>query len=247
MTNSIQRLSLYSRVFVDAEPMYFKNFNLSDIVTPVDADNLEKLLMDTGYDTMESAFLVDGFKNDFDLGYRGPLKGVQRTAHNLKLRVGSETILWNKVMKEVEKKRFAGPYKDPPLKDFIQSPIGLVLKNGGKDTRLIFHLSHPMKGGFSINSETPSHMTSVKYPDFSEAILQCMKSGVGCSISKSDMKSAFRNFGIKMRFWACLILKAKSPFGHKFYYFVDKCLPFRAAISCSHFKGSLMQWHILSR
>ena len=46
------------------------------------------------------------------------------TAPNLKLTVGNETILWNKVMKEVKAKRYAGPFTE----DFIQSPIGLVPK-----------------------------------------------------------------------------------------------------------------------
>ena len=32
-------------------------------------------------------------------------------------------------------------------------------------------------------------------------------------------------------------MKAKSPFDGKFYYFVDKCLPFGAAISCAIFQA----------
>ena len=43
-------------------------------------------------------------------------------------------ILWNKVMKEVEAKRFAGPFEKIPFDNFIQSPIGLVPKDGGKST-----------------------------------------------------------------------------------------------------------------
>ena len=55
----------------------------------------------------------------------------------------TEIILWNKVMKEVKEKRFAGPFKEIPFEHFIQSPIGLVPKDGGKYYRLIFHLSYP--------------------------------------------------------------------------------------------------------
>ena len=33
-----------------------------------------------------------------------------------------------------------------------------------------------------------------------------------------------------------MILKAKSPYDDQWYFFVDKCLPFGAAISCSHFQ-----------
>ena len=49
-------------------------------------------------------------------------------------------------MKEVKLKRFAGPFESSPFEDFIQSPVGLVPKDNGKDTRLIFHLSYPRTG-----------------------------------------------------------------------------------------------------
>ena len=50
------------------------------------------------------------------------------------------------------------------------------------------------------------------------------------------MKSAFRNLGIKPEDWKYLVMKAVSPIDGKTYYFVDKCLPFGASISCSHFQ-----------
>ena len=67
----------------------FTNHNLTDIVTPVDADKLEELLIYHGYDVEKRNYLVNGFRFGFDLGYRGP-KIVKRTAPNLKLRVGSK-------------------------------------------------------------------------------------------------------------------------------------------------------------
>ena len=50
------------------------------------------------------------------------------------------------------------------------------------------------------------------------------------------MKSAFRNLGIRRKDWKFLVMKAVSPVDGKTYYFVDKCLPFGASISCSHFQ-----------
>ena len=50
------------------------------------------------------------------------------------------------------------------------------------------------------------------------------------------MKSAFRILGMKKSQWKFLVLKAKSPFDDKYYYFVNKCLSFGAAISCTHFQ-----------
>ena len=111
----------------------------------------------------------------------------------------------------------------------------------GKSNRLIFHLSYPRKiKGIvvkkSVNANTPKELTSVEYPDFIEAIKLCLKAGKGCKIGKSDLKAAFRQLGIRKQDWALLIMKAKDPRDGLFKYFVDKCLPFGAAISCAHFQ-----------
>ena len=218
--------------------MFFENFDLENIVSPVDVTQLEQLLIQTGYDKSETKFLVNGFTNGFDIGYRGDQK-VKLQSHNLKLRnPGDHVVLWNKVMKEVKLKRFAGPYSHIPYSDeaYIQSPIGLVPKDNGSDSRLIFHLSYPRNSGLSLNENTPKELCSVQYPDFQKAIQLCLRAGVGCGVSKSDLTSAFRNLGIRRIDWKWLILKARSPIDNKIYYFVDKCLPFGASISCALFQ-----------
>ena len=184
---------------------------------------------------------MNGFTDGFSIGYQGP-ENVQITAPNRG--VGNEVVLWNKVMKEVKLGRYAGPFKEPPFKNYIQSPIGLVPKDGGTDTRLIFHLSYPRstKEKLSVNANTPAELCKVKYPDFSKAIQLCIKEGIGCNISRSDMKSAFRNLGILRKHFKWLLMKAKSPIDNQIYWFVDKNLPFCASISCSHFPEILMQY-----
>ena len=104
--------------------------------------------------------------------------------------------------------------------------------------RLIFHLSHPRNTnrGISVNAAMPPEKCSLHYPDFEQVIQMCIRAGVSCRISKSDMKSAFRNLGILRSHWRFLVMMAESPFDKKVYYFVGKCLPFGAAISCSHFQ-----------
>ena len=142
-------------------------------------------------------------------------------------------------MKEVKLCRYAGPFKNIPFKHFIQSPIGLVPKDGGKATRLIFHLSYPrLKGGLqkSLNANTPRDKCAVTYADFDQAVHLCLQAGEGCAIGKSDVKSAFRNLCIKPDDWMLLVMKAQSPIDQIVYYFVDKCLPFGASISCAHFQ-----------
>ena len=84
-------------------------------------------------------FLLDGFTNGFPLGYKGETENIRRDAPNLHLDCRSQEILWEKIMKEIRLKCFAGPFDNPPFKNYIQSPIGLVSK-GENGTRLIFHL-----------------------------------------------------------------------------------------------------------
>ena len=107
-----------------------ENFDLTNIVTPVNIPAYTKLLKQSNFDQNKAVFLIKGFTEGFDLGYEGPYD-VKKLSPNLKLTVGNETILWNKIMKEVRLKRFAGPFEDIPeqYRDcYIQSPIGLVPK-----------------------------------------------------------------------------------------------------------------------
>ena len=81
--------------------MYFENYDLDSIVTPVNVSELKHLLTITKYDLAKTKFLIDSFTHGFDIGYRGS-ESVKLTAPNLKFReVGNKTQLWKKVMKEV--------------------------------------------------------------------------------------------------------------------------------------------------
>ena len=118
--------------------MQFSNFNLTDIVTPINWRVLEQLLNQANYCPIKSSKLVQGFRFGFDLGYEGPTK-CRSSSKNLPFSVGNKNILWNKLMKEIKLGHVAGPYDDIPFDYFIQSPIGLVPKDNGLQTRLIFH------------------------------------------------------------------------------------------------------------
>ena len=54
--------------------------------------------------------------------------------------------------------------------------------------------------------------------------------------AKSDVQAAFHLVPLKGSSWRWLILKVEHPILKKIFYFVDKCLPFGASISCSHFQ-----------
>ena len=217
----------------------YKNYDLTHIVTPIKVNEFVNLLTRSHYPNEKLQFIKKGFTEGFSIGYQGNMD-VQLKSPNLKLTVGSQLELWNKVMAEVKDGRFAGPFDQIPFQNYIQSPIGLVPKDGGQKTRLIFHLSYPRnsKSGqkLSLNANTPQELTRVKYNDLDVAVNVCLQYGKQCKIGKSDMSRAFRNLPIRPDHWPLLVMKAKSPFDGTWKFFVDKCLPFRAAISCSLFQ-----------
>ena len=53
---------------------------------------------------------------------------------------------------------------------------------------------------------------------------------------KSDLRSAFRILGLRLKDWKWLVMRAQDPITNEWKYFVDKCLPFSSSISCSHFQ-----------
>ena len=214
-------------------------------------EELSKLCRVSGYDMTKTCFLERGFTNRFHIGYRGD-PHRQSGADNLPFKVGNKTILWNKLMKEVMERRVAGPFREVPFENFMQSPIGLVPKDNGKQTRLIFHLSYEFKDGFgSLNSNTPRELCSVQYRDLDTAVRNCLDlvdemtklgSRTGsCAakpifLAKTDVKSAFQILGLSPDSWMWLVMKAQDPCTGEWCYFVDKCLPFGASISCTLFQ-----------
>ena len=202
--------------------------------------------MESGYGKEDTQFLVNGFKHGFSIGYEGP-ENRRDESNNIPITVGSKIEMWNKIMKEVKLGRFAGPFKKIPFKNYIQSPIGLVPK-ANNQTRLIFHLSYNFNTGKetepkseSLNACTPKELCTVKYNDLDQAVKICLEvSKLNPNhkffSAKSDILSAFRLVPICKRHWKWLIMKAKHPLTDELVLFVDKCLPFGASISCSHFQ-----------
>ena len=106
------------------------NYVLDDIVTPIDVEKYQALLVASQFNPVLSKFLLDGFTRGFDIGYRGPW--IRRNlSNNIPITIGTEQDIWDKLMKEVKAGRHAGPYKKIPFKYFMQSPVGLVPKAEG--------------------------------------------------------------------------------------------------------------------
>ena len=219
------------------------NYNLADIETPVKVDRLAKELYRTKFDPKETEFLIQGFTRGFDLCYSGPRERTD-TSQNIPLNkeIGTEVDLWEKMIKEVKLNRFAGLFEQIPFQYYIQSPVELVPETGNQ-CHLIFHLSYDFRGGGgkSINYYIPQSLCSVKYKDIDHTVKSCLnilnkRPGTTLWFRIMDLKSTFRLVPLRSDMWMLLVMKARDPDSKKWRYFVDKCLPFGAAISCAIFQ-----------
>ena len=146
-------------------------------------------------------------------------------------------------MKEVKLKHFAGPFHIIPFNRYVQSPVGLVPK-AGNQSRLIFHLSYDFEdsGLKSINHFIPHERCTMKYKDLDHAVRNCLCliEAVGPDyqiwMGISNLKSAFHMVPLSSKWWPYLVLKARDLETNRWCFFVDKCLPFGASISCALFQ-----------
>lgn len=196
---------------------------------------LDRLLKETNFPESDRNFLVSGFSTGFSLGYQGPVNR-QTLSPNHRLRAGTPTVLWNKIMKEVQLGRMSGPHLSPPYPNFIQSPVTLITKKGSEsldpleNTRLIFDLSYPR--GESLNDYTPKDLKSVEYPLFDKSIRMCLKEGKSCYLSKTDCKSAFLMLPLAPDQFKWVIMKCRHPSTGVEYFFCLKTVCFGSGTSC---------------
>ena len=107
---------------------------------------------------------------------------------------------------------------------------------------IFFHLSYDFQNGNkSINFWTPDKKCTVKYHDLDYAVYNGLyyKNTLNASqifLAKTDLMSAFCGLPVFSGHWKLQIMKAEHLQTGKVMYFVDKCLPFGASISCSHFQ-----------
>ena len=69
----------------EIEVLRYEDFNVNQIVTPVNVRALEKLLRESKYCEEETKFLVEGFKYGFRIGYHGPENRRDRSKISLSL------------------------------------------------------------------------------------------------------------------------------------------------------------------
>lgn len=178
--------------------------------------------------------MLDGFSKGFSLGFAGAISNTR--SDNLKSAKIAAEIVSEKLRKEKELGRVAGPFHEPPFNPFHVSPIGLVEKKEPNSYRLIHHLSFPK--GLSINDAIPRELSSIQYESIQNAIQSILACGDSCFLAKADLKSAFRQIPVTPAEYPLL---GFSWQGHFWY---DRCLPMGAASSCAIFSrvSSALVW-----
>ena len=203
-----------------------------EISTPIKVKPLAVFLK--GYNKELASFLIRGFTFGFNIPYQGPR--VFRLSKNLSSIKGNEIVLHKRISMELQAKRIAGPFDEPPFPNIQVSPLGLVPKKNPGEFRLIHHLSYP--DGNSINCHIPKHFSSVQYQSVDTAIRFIQQLGKGALLAKTDLENAYKQVPIHPDDFELLGFMVDS----KFYY--DKTLPFGLSYSCNLFEkfSSALQW-----
>ena len=159
-----------------------------------------------------------------------------RISKNHKSAIENPAKVYEKLAKESLLNRIAGPFKTPPLKNLVCSPLGLVPKNVPGKFRLIHDLSYPK--GNSVNSLIPQENSTVKYDGIDTVIQLGKQFGRHCKLSKCDIEDAFRIIPIHPSDYYLL------GFTWNNYFYFDRCLPMGASSSCQIFEkfSCAIQW-----
>ena len=104
-------------------------------------------------------FLIDGFKYGFHIFSVGQSRSSE--SPNLLSTRQWPQVVDQKLAKELETHRLAGPFDTPSFPVFRVSPMGIVPKKTPGEFRLIHHLSYPMSK--SVNDRISHEHSSVQY------------------------------------------------------------------------------------
>lgn len=167
-------------------------------------------------------------------GFRIPAVVSQPCFQNLCSAVEHPGVVSDKLSKEVQLGRMAGPFPAPPGANLVVSPLGVVPKKEANKFHLIHHLSFPR--GVLVNDGIDPELCSVVYTSFEAAVKWVWHFGKGAA--KTDIEAAFRllpvhpdSLHLLRCFWDGL-------------YFVDRCLPMGCSVSCAYFEAfsAFLEW-----
>ena len=145
-------------------------------------------------------------------------------------------IIYEKLSKELNLSRIAGPFSEKPFSSLRLLPSGLTSKKVPGEFRLIHHLSFPYRT--SVNCHIPMEASSKRYASINDAIRIIRHTGRGCALAKRDVKIPFQLILVNPNDYDLLGISWQD----QFYY--DKCLPMGCSSSCKIFEAfsSSLEW-----
>ncbi|CAC5399658.1 unnamed protein product [Mytilus coruscus] len=179
-------------------------------------------------------YLVNGFKYEFDVGFRGFVH--HNTVDNLLSAKTKPDIVRQKFQNEINANRFVGPFDSKPFTEMQLSSLGLAEKKMPGTYRMIHHLSFPE--GSSINDNIPQDKCNVQYASIHNAIELIKTVGRKSFCAKTDISSAFRIINIKESQYKLFGFMWEG----KYYY--DKNLQMGCSSSCQIFENfsTAIEW-----
>ena len=203
----------------------------------IDIDRFEQLLRSHPNQPLV-AYIVDGLRNGFDIGYTGPF--TDTLPKNLKSADQNKQHIQKAINKEISRGHTAGPFPTPPFPINHISPLGAAPKPDGS-IRLIMDLSQPR--GNSVNDFISKDEFPCHYTPFDEATRLIMQMGPGCFLTKVDIKHAYRILPVRPEDWPLLVYCWEGQFC------VDLKLPFGGRSSASIFTdfADLICWIITDK
>ena len=181
-------------------------------------------------------YVVSGICHGFSIGFSPSVHqpGLSR-ARNLSSSLHHRDFVDTHLATSVSAGQTAGPFNQPPFRDFVCSGVGVVPKKSGK-LRLIHHLSAPR--GTSINDGIPKELYSLHYITVDHAIDIILRLGKGCLLAKLDIRNAFRLCPVRPEDHHLLGIHWRNQ------YYYDLVLPFglRSAPYIFNQVAEALQW-----
>ena len=198
--------------------------------TPVKVEVLSKYL--EGYENAQ--YIIDGFTQGFRINFDGP--DLPLTSSNSDSANQNPQAVDQKIKKELELGRLAGPFDSVPFQNYKCSPLALREKQNTGKYRLLHNLSFPYDAT-SVNYNISKDDSTVSYSNIKDAISLIQAASPPAFMAKTDISDAFRIIPIHPSDYHL------TGFYWKGYYY-DKCLPMGCSSSCKIFElfSSALQW-----
>lgn len=192
--------------------------------TPVNPSRLSDHLARIGYDPALTSYLVDGFSCGFSIGHNSDID-ISNDCSNPRRAIKSQSVVMDKLHKELKAGRVAGPFDLPPFEPFHISPLNIREKKTPGKFRLLHNLSYPYDET-SINANIPQNEKTVSYSTVGAAIRCLLSLPRGAFTAKTDIADAFRLIPVNPRDYPKLGMKFLGQ------YYYDRCLPMGCGSSC---------------